>query len=166
MKKFLRYCWLLLAPWAVNAQVDTAAIKPPSDSAARPRVAVFLPLYLDSAFDAAGNYRYDNSFPKFMHAGLEFYEGMELALDTLTKERVRLDVQIYDTRSAGRSAESVMNSPGFQGTGLIIGVVASGGEEQQFAAAALRQHIPFINVNYPNDAGITGNPSLVILNST
>ncbi|HLI92993.1 MAG TPA: hypothetical protein VKU83_05270, partial [Puia sp.] len=166
MKKFLRYSLLLLTPCAVKAQVDTAVMKALPDSTSRPRVAVFLPLYLDSAFDAAGNYRYDKTVPKFIHAGLEYYEGMELAVDSLTKEGVRLDVQVYDTRSAGRPPGAVLNSPGFQGTGLILADVANGGEEQQFAAAALRLHIPFINVNYPNDAGITGNPSLVILNST
>jgi hypothetical protein len=37
---------------------------------------------------------------------------------------------------------------------------------QQLAAAGLRLHVPFINVNFPNDGGITNNPSLVILNST
>lgn len=129
-------------------------------------MAVFLPLYLDSAFDAGGNYRYDKNFPKFSRAGAEFYEGMELALDSLKKEGVRLDIHVYDTRSAAHPAQTVLNSPEFQGTGLILAAIMNGGEEQQFAAAALRQQIPFINVNYPNDAGITGNSSLVILNST
>jgi len=30
----------------------------------RHKLAIFLPLYLDSAFDASNNYRYDKSFPK------------------------------------------------------------------------------------------------------
>ncbi|MEP6749700.1 MAG: amino acid ABC transporter substrate-binding protein, partial [Bacteroidota bacterium] len=34
-------------------------------------VAVFTPLYLDSAFDASGEYRYDKYFPKFINPGLE-----------------------------------------------------------------------------------------------
>ena len=37
------------------------------------RIAVFAPLYLDSAFDATNTYRYDKSFPKFINPGLEFY---------------------------------------------------------------------------------------------
>ena len=31
---------------------------------------------------------------------------------------------------------------------------------------ALQKNIPFISATYPNDAGITGNPFLVIMNST
>jgi hypothetical protein len=169
MNNFFRYSLLvtlLAAAGSTRAQSDTTGIKPVADSNARPRVAIFLPLYLDSAFDATGGYRYDKNFPKFLNPGLEFYEGVELALDTLRKEGTRLDVQVYDSRSQKQPAASILASPEFAGTGLILGVVTNSGEEQQFAAAALRLHTPFINVNYPNDAGITGNPDLVIINST
>ncbi|MCW3119218.1 MAG: amino acid transporter substrate-binding protein, partial [Chitinophagaceae bacterium] len=46
-----------------------------NDSAIRKhKIAIFAPLYLDSAFDAVYNYRYDKTFPKFINPGLEFYE--------------------------------------------------------------------------------------------
>src|SRR5918911_1150193 len=52
-----------------------------------PKIAIFAPLYLDSAFDASHEYRYGkNVFPKFINSGLEFYEGVQLALDSLAKE--------------------------------------------------------------------------------
>lgn len=131
----------------------------------RHKLAIFLPLYLDSAFDASGNYRYDKSFPKFINPGLEFYEGAQLALDSLQKENARLEVHIYDTRSATKNIAQVLQSPEFQGTELIVGHVVSG-EMQQLAAAALQMNVPFINVNFPNDGGITNNPEFIILNST
>src|ERR1700730_4766414 len=65
-------------------------------------IAVFLPLYLDSAFDASGNYRFDQNFPKYLNPGLEFYEGMELAMDSLRKTGVPFDITVYDTRSTSR----------------------------------------------------------------
>lgn len=129
------------------------------------QIAIFVPLYLDSAFDATGNYRYDNNFPKFLNPGLEFYEGAQMALDSLQKEKLRLDVHLYDTRSSAQGIADVLHSPDFQNTGLIIGLVENG-ELQQLANAAAARHIPFINVNFPNDGGITNNPELVILNST
>jgi hypothetical protein len=52
----------------------------------RYHIAVFLPLYLDSAFDASGNYRFEQNFPKYLNPGLEFYEGLELAMDSLHKK--------------------------------------------------------------------------------
>ena len=130
------------------------------------KVLVFTPLYLDSAFDkSTGEYRYGKQFPHFINPGLEFYEGVQLALDSMNEERVPLNVEIYDTRCAGKTLEQQISSPEAADAGLIIGYVTSA-EERVLAAVALKRNIPFINVNLPIDAGISGNPSLVILNST
>lgn len=130
------------------------------------KVLVFTPLYLDSAFDkATGEYRYGKQFPHFINPGLEFYEGVQLALDTLEAEKVPLQVSIFDTRCAGKTLEQQLESPEAADAGLIIGYVTPA-EERILAASAMRKAIPFINVNLPNDAGISGNASLVILNST
>jgi len=166
MKKKLLYSFLPLCCFAtlsVRAQVDSTVAK--TDTSRR-KVAIFAPLYLDSAFDAAGAYRYDKNFPKFINPGLEFYEGVQMALDTLQKEHVSLDVRIYDTHAAGITLQQQLDSAVARGMELLIGQVNNGTEEQQMAAAALRVGVPFINVNYPNDGSITNNPSLVILNST
>lgn len=138
----------------------------PKDSSDRHKVAMFLPLYLDSAFDASNNYRYDKNFPKFINPGLEFYEGAQLALDSLQKENARLDIHVYDTRSGTQSVARIVQDPEFQRTELIIGQITSSAEMQQLASAAAQMSIPFINVNFPNDGGITNNPEFVILNST
>jgi hypothetical protein len=170
MRKTFVYSLLLAFSLNAHAQ-DTTAVKTDSvikktDSLARHSVALFLPLYLDSAFDPTGNYRYDKNFPKFINPGLEFFEGAGLALDSMRKEGMRLDVHIYDTRSVTRSIQRVVADSAFDSVELIIGIVANGGEEQQLAAAALKHKVPFINVNFPNDANITANQGLVILNST
>src|SRR6185312_2687341 len=175
MKQHIRYSLLLLScsftmALSVWAQVDTAGH--PADTlhsmpdTSRLRLAIFAPLYLDSAFDASGNYRYDKNFPKFISPGVEFYEGAQLALDTLAKEHVQLDVQVYDTRNAKETLQQMLDDSSMAHVGLIIGQVSSTGELQQLAAAAQKKNVPFINANYPNDGGITNNPSLVILNST
>ena len=39
-------------------------------------------------------------------------------------------------------------------------------ELRTLASAAEEREIPFINVNFPNDGGVTGNPEFVILNTT
>jgi len=39
-------------------------------------------------------------------------------------------------------------------------------ELKTLADAARQRNIPFLSATYPNDGGITGNPSLVVLNST
>jgi len=39
----------------------------------RHKIAIFTPLYLDSAFDAGGNFRYEKTGARFVNAGLDFY---------------------------------------------------------------------------------------------
>ncbi len=129
------------------------------------KIAVFLPLYLDSAFDDAGNYRYDKNFPKFISPGLEFYEGMQLAIDSLNNQQAALEFLVFDTKAVNKSIEDREHDSAFSGISLIIGHVNQA-EERQLAALAARQQVPFINVNYPNDGGISNNPNLVVLNST
>lgn len=163
MKKDLSYILILTVFLATTqsgfSQTDTITLRE------RPKIAVFTPLYLDSAFEAGVEYRYGNNFPKFFNPGLEFYEGIQMAIDSLQKEGVSLDVHVYDTRSKKSSAAAVVTSRQFEGTDLIIGHV-SANEAKLLAEIAARDNIPFINVNYPNDAGVTNNPNYVVLNST
>ena len=128
-------------------------------------IAVFLPLYLDSAFDASGNYRFDQNFPKYLNPGLEFYEGLELAMDSLQKKGALVDITVYDTRSTTKSIQQMLDEPAFSKMQLILGYV-NAGDLHILANAAKNREIPFINVNFPNDGAVTGNPEFVILNST
>src|SRR5690349_5419398 len=93
------------------------------DTSARYQVAIFTPLYLDSAFDETSSYKFGKAFPKFFNPGLEFYEGAELALDSLNSEGVNIDVFVYDSRSTTRSIESIVKSPEFDSIDLVIGHV-------------------------------------------
>ena len=156
-KKILTISMALVC-WAFSfAQQDT-----------RPsyKIAIFAPLYLDSAFDASQEYRYaKTSFPKFINPGLEFYEGAQLALDSLNKEKVPLEVFIYDTRSASISLPEQLNRKELDSVSFII-THSSSSEVKLFADAGLKRNIPVINVNMPNDGGVTSNPFYVILNPT
>ena len=112
-----------------------------------------------------GNYRFDQNFPKYLSPGLEFYEGLHLAMDSLVKSGVPLDITVYDTRSATRTMRQMLDEPIFDSTRLLIGYVNLN-ELRLLAREARVRDIPFINVNFPNDGGISNNPQFVILNST
>ncbi len=132
--------------------------------AQKPVVTVIIPLYLDSAFDAANQYRFGKQFPKYMSPGLEFYEGVQLAIDSLNKEKVNLNVNIIDSRST-KSFNDLLQSPAVQQSNLILGFV-SNNEIRPLANLANQKQVPFVNVNLPNDGGVTNNPYMVILNSS
>lgn len=127
------------------------------------KIAVFAPLYLDSAFDAVYNYRYDKTFPRFINPGLEFYEGVHLALDSLSKENAQLEVYVFDTRSVKKSLSDQLKSPELNNAELIL-AFCSGQELGTFAYEAAVKKIPFINVNLPVDGGVKNNPFYVMLN--
>ncbi len=130
------------------------------------KIAIFAPLYLDSAFDYNDEYRYaKNVFPKFINPGLEFYEGAQLALDSLNKEKAPLEVFIYDTKSSKETLAQQLNNTELNDVELIIAHCSSS-EIKIFADAGLKKNIPVINVNLPNDGGVTGNPFFVVMNPT
>ena len=131
----------------------------------RHKIALFAPLYLDSAFDAGGGYRYDKSFPKYIIPGLEFYQGAQAALDSLNKVGAPLEVFVYDSRSRRKPLAQTLTSPELQDVELIIGH-ASSAEVRMLADVAQKKKVPFISATFPNDAGIKNNPYYVILNST
>ena len=127
------------------------------------RIAFFAPLYLDSAFDASGNYRFGKTVPRYINAGLDFYEGAALAIDSLDKEGLELDVQVFDTRNK-TSIYKLADGGAFNDVDLIIGAV-SGSEYLDLATIAREKQIPFVSATYPNDGGISGNPFVIIVNS-
>src|SRR4051794_22390577 len=156
MTKFLALIVCLFSLQFSFAQADSLPDKH--------KIAVFAPLYLDSAFDAANNYRYDKTFPKFINPGLEFFEGAQLAIDSMGKENVPLEVFVYDTRS-GKPLKEQLNSPELEDVELIL-AYCTGQELGSFAYEAAVKKIPFINVNLPVDGGVKNNPYFVMLNST
>ncbi|MGZ3913455.1 MAG: ABC transporter substrate-binding protein [Flavisolibacter sp.] len=136
-----------------------------AQSLQRHKIAVFAPLYLDSVFDAGGNMKFEkNNLPKFVVPGLEFYQGVETALDSLQKRGVPLEVFVLDSRGKQSPAQQLA-SPELKGIEMLI-ASSNASETNFFAAAAQQRKIPFISITLPNDAGITNDPYLVILNST
>src|ERR1700738_1858455 len=84
------------------------------------RIAVFAPLYLDSAFDDAGTYRYGNQFPKYINPGLEFYEGVQLALDSFAKRGDSVEVFVYDTKSTRQTLTQQLDNSESVNTDIIL----------------------------------------------
>ncbi len=132
----------------------------------RLRVALFTPLYLDSVYSPSSTYyKQGKNFPKYINPGLELYEGAELAADSLSKENIPLDLFVYDTKSSSSSVNEIIRKGKLQGIDLIIGHVTAN-EAKSLGIFSSNNDVPFLNVNYPNDAGISNNQNFIILNST
>ncbi len=130
----------------------------------RHTIALFIPLYLDSAFDAMGNFKYEKTGTKITNAGLEFYIGAQLALDSLQKRGAPIEVFIYDTKGK-ESVQAQLAKPEMAQVEMII-AQSNAPETKILADIAQQKKIPFISATLPNDAGVANNPYMVVLNST
>lgn len=155
----------LLGSTLIGARKESVA-QPLATAEKKIRIALFAPLYLDSAFDKNSEYRYgQKQFPKFIVPGLEFYEGALLALDSLRKEGAAIELIVFDNKAADKPIATQLSSPACQAIDLIV-TYCSASELKLFAAAGKERKIPVININLPNDGGVVQNPYLVLLNST
>lgn len=161
--KGIRIFWMLLLTSILFTQVLTAQKNAPKNPV---RIGLLLPLLLDSAFDQKNNVKFPpKSFPKYLLPGLEFYEGAMLALDSLNKNKMPVQLVVIDTRAANHSIQTQLEKLDESPLDIIL-THCNAAELRIIATYGLKKNIPVINVNLPNDAGIIENPFLVLLNST
>lgn len=127
------------------------------------RAALFVSLYLDSSFDKTGNYVFKNSFPKNAAAGLEFYEGASLAIDSINTKGTSVILETFDIKSKNGSLTNLLEKKKFDSIDLIIGQL-EGFEYLQIAKISKDKNIPLINATYPNDGGIRASPTVFLAN--
>ncbi|GAB3424268.1 hypothetical protein GCM10027516_24490 [Niabella aquatica] len=129
-------------------------------------MAIFTPLYIDKAFDNAGTYQYSGkNFPRQSISGLEFYHGAALAIDSLNKLGLFLDVYIYDSKSERETLEQQFSKCAADGVTLVI-ANCSLAELTLMARLGADKKITVINATVPNDANTTANPYFVVINPT
>ena len=129
------------------------------------RVGIFAPLYLDSVFTPTGTFRFKDGMPKFIVPAVDFVNGVQVGFDSLQLDNVNINAYIYDAKSYTEPLSALIKNKKLDNLDLIIGSVRDV-EYRQLADFAFSTNIPFISATYPNDGGITGNPFVVLLNST
>jgi hypothetical protein len=130
------------------------------------KIAVFTPLYLDSAFNG-NNFKLGNTnLPKYLLPGLEFYNGIMMAIDSLNADGVNAEVLIYDSKQTEKGIQDILTNPALEGLSLIIASFNNRNEIRPLADFALSKRIALISETYPNDGGVSENPYFVLINST
>lgn len=138
----------------------------PSFSPQKIKIAVLCPLYLDSAFN---DYTYqlgNNNMPQYILSGLDFYNGVMLAVDSLKKEHMNAEVWIYDTKKKNTDINNILQGMKALNFSLIVASFTANAEQKAVSAFSFANNIPVVSVTYPNDAGLSANPYFVMLNST
>lgn len=130
------------------------------------KVAVFAPIYLDAAFDGT-NYKlgYTN-LPRNILPGLEFYNGVMMAIDSLNAEGVNAEVLFYDLKNSAQPIHQLLKKTELADVSLIIASFNNRNDIKPLADFAYNKKIPLISETYPNDGGVSENPYFVLINST
>jgi Periplasmic binding protein len=163
MKKLIHTALFFLP--AMFALLNASAQTDASQKMQTYRVGIFAPLYLDSVFTPTGTFRFKDGMPKFITPAVDFVNGVQVGFDSLQLDNVNINAYIYDTKSYTEPISTLIKNKKINDLDLIIGSVRDN-EYRQLADFAFANNIPFISATYPNDGGITGNPFVVLLNST
>lgn len=152
MKKTLLLFFALLAMALANGQGKKNI-----------RIGLFTSLYLDSAFDASGQYKLQNSFPRMAISGLEFYEGAVMAIDSINQSVPKVSMEVFDIQSKTGSIAYLLDNKKIDSLDIIIAQV-SGSDYMELAQIAKEKNIPMVSATYPNDGGIRESPMVFIAN--
>lgn len=143
-----------------------SATAQPGSAGRTPTVVLFLPLHLDSIFDAQGTYTFKRyEFPRFVSGPLEFYQGFAEALDSLKKHPGQLDLLVVDTRSERMPLGTQLLKDSIQRARIWL-MHGNAADSRTLAEAARKLEKPLININLPNDGGIESNPYYFLWNNT
>jgi hypothetical protein len=130
------------------------------------RIAVLIPLNLDSAFNGY-EYNLSNSkIPQYFLSGLDFYSGAMMAIDSLQKENANIEVWIYDTHKANQSMQQLTDKMQPLNFSLIITSISTSAEQKIISEFSARNSIPVISATFPNDLNLENNPFFIMINPT
>ena len=160
LKKAIALLILLLSCSYTNYAQNT------SSSQERKTIIVFIPLEIDGAFNGTDYILGNNNLPKTMLPGLDFYNGVLMAVDSLKKSSATFDIRIIDTKQKNNSLTTLLTDSSLQKPKLIISALTNKVDTKLIADFALAQQTPMVSAVFPNDAGVTNNPFFTILNPT
>ena len=125
------------------------------------RIDVLVPLYLDELVKN-GKPTYKGKAPDKAITGMDFYQGIRLAADTLEARGYKLEVYVHDIASMGQGIKTLISRGTLDSSDLIIGAVQSA-DIPEVAERAKKNNINFISAVSPSDAGVRNNPYFTLI---
>ncbi len=129
------------------------------------QVDVLLPLYLDESFDNDDKLIYEKALPGKLVPSLCFYEGVDIAIDTLRHYGYNVKVRIHDITRNHKTPEMLIRTGVLDESDLIIGALNSD-DIPELADFAKEHEVNFISALSPSDAGVHNNPYFILLQPT
>ncbi|WP_204271728.1 hypothetical protein, partial [Escherichia coli] len=79
------------------------------------------------------------NLPRHILPGLDFYNGIMLAVDSLNKENQPLDIYFYDTKSINEPIDIILDKAEVKDASLIIAAFNNRNEIKDIAEFALQK---------------------------
>lgn len=142
---------------------DTLSVSIKNDTSTA-RVMLFLPFYLnenDTSFikKEEEGLIYKNEINPKSRLAFEFYEGVLLALDSLKKRELDIELLVFDTKST-QNLDSLLDSLSFSQADLIIGPLYRSNFEKVLSYAK-PYGIPMISPVPQSNKILLGNPNVI-----
>lgn len=96
---------------------------------------------------------------------LQFYEGVLIAVDSMQKAGMKIELNVFDTKDNPESVRKIINRENFAETDLIIGPVYEN-VQKEVALIAEKNQIPLVSPFTPKSGIIGNNPFFYQINPT
>ena len=123
------------------------------------RIDVLAPLYLD---DLVKGKSVSGKIPDKALPGVAFYQGLNLAADSLKKAGFDLDIYVHDVASVNESVSELTGKDKMDSSDLIIGAVQAK-DVTALADYAKKKHINFVSALSPADGGVKENQYFTLI---
>lgn len=130
----------------------------------RYRVHILVPMYLDELVKGR-NVTFKNQIPGKAQPGMAFYQGVDMAADSLKKAGFKFDIYVHDVASAAESADALVTKGKLDSADLVIGAVPAK-DIPVLAGLAATKHINFVSALSSADGGVAHNPYFTTLQPT
>ncbi len=119
------------------------------------RIDFLASLYLDELVKN-GNLTFKDKIPDKAYAGISFYQGLNIAADSLKKAGYNVEIYVHDITSAEDAPEKLIANGRLDSADLIIGAFHSQ-DMPLVAAYAKKRQINFVSALSPADGGVRDN---------
>lgn len=137
---------------------------PPTVKKEKYRIDVLAPFYLSELVqDGKVVNRY--KLPDKVVPSIKFYEGLNLAADSLKRMGYKFDIYVYDVTDSLESTSTLASTGALRGSDLIIGMLSSA-DFPVVAEHVKRHNVNFVSALSPSNYKISSNPYFTMVQPT
>ncbi len=149
-------------------QISTASsavvkvLKTKSTSTAK-NIALLLPFYTEN-FLSDTTYTVTNSIPKESGLAVHYYEGVMLALDSLDKLGIMINLHVYDSGTDSFQVNKILSKPEMKTMDIIIGPLNN--SSLTVTARYCNENKKYLFSPLSSSSPVTNDPYFILMNAT